>query len=118
MDNKGIRGEARILGAGMTGSEHPAGGSREHILNISNREQVTIQGVLSVDSFDDEEIILETDMGTLTLRGEELHIKQLDLDSAKFAVEGFIMSCLYSTPRQRPGGRPTKSRSFLERLLK
>lgn len=118
MDDKGKRAEARVLGAGPMGEHHLTGGPREHSLHIINREQVTIQGVLSVDSFDDEEIILETDMGTLTLRGEELHIKQLDLESGKFAVDGFIMTCLYSTPRQRPGSRPIKGRSILERLFK
>jgi sporulation protein YabP len=112
MDDKSFRGEARTLG-----TSGPTGDIGQHSLNIINREQVTIQGVLAVESFDDEEIILETEMGTLTLRGEELHIKQLDLESGRFAVDGMISSCVYSTPRQR-GGRSTKSRGFLERLLK
>lgn len=109
MSDKSFRSEAR-LGADATGRSG-------HSLQIMNREQVTVQGVLAVDSFDDEEIIVETNMGTLTLRGEELHIKQLDLESGKFEVEGLVTSCLYSAPRHR-GSRPTKSRSFLERLLK
>lgn len=112
-DDKGFRGEARTLG--MAGG--PVAGAGEHSLQIVNREQVTVQGVLAVESFDDEEIILETEMGMLTLRGEELHIKQLDLESGKFAVEGFVNSLVYAAPRQR-GGRATKGRSFLERLLK
>lgn len=114
MDEKSLRGEARTLGsAGLDGS----GGSVQHTLHIVNREQVAIQGVLAVESFDDQEIVLETEMGTLTLRGEELQIKQLDLESGRFAVEGLIAACLYTTPRQR-GGRAPRSRGFLERLLK
>jgi sporulation protein YabP len=112
MDDNSARGEVRTLGVpGATG------GSGQHSLHIVNREQVTVAGVLAVESFDDEEIILETDMGTLTLRGEDLHIKQLDLESGRFAVEGLISACTYSTPRQR-GSRPAKARGFLERLLK
>lgn len=112
MDDKSFRGEARTLGTpGATGE------AGQHSLHIVNREQVTVQGVLSVESFDDAEIILETDIGTLTLRGEELHIKQLDLESGRFAVDGMISACTYSAPRQR-GGRSAKSRGFLERLLK
>lgn len=114
MDEKSFRGEARILGssgAGATGESIP------HSLQIINREQVMVQGVVAVESFDDEEIILETDMGTLTLRGEELHIKQLDLEAGRFAVEGLVIACTYASPRPRPG-RSVRNRGFLERLLK
>jgi sporulation protein YabP len=112
MGDDSFRGEARVLGT--TGA---TGASGQHTLHIVNREQVAIQGVLAVESFDDEEIILETEMGTLTLRGEDLHIKQLDLESGRFSVEGLISACTYTTPRQR-GNRPAKARGFLERLLK
>lgn len=114
MDDKNFRGEARALG--IIDSDTGRSGS-EHSLNIVNREQVTVQGVVSVDSFDDQEIVIETDLGTLTLRGEDLHIKQLDLESGRFAVEGYISVCNYSTPRQR-NGRAPKSKGFLERLLR
>ena len=36
-----------------------------HSLSIANRERVQITGVLAVDSFDDEEVNLETEMGLL-----------------------------------------------------
>lgn len=114
VDDKGLHGEARTLG----GSFPDAGrGAMEHSLRIINREQVSIEGVLSVESFDDEQIILETDLGTLTLRGEDLHIKQLDLESSRLAVDGLISLCAYSAPKPR-GGRTAKPRGFLERLLK
>lgn len=109
---KSIRGEARIQSVPV--GEHPV---RQHSLQIANREQITVDGVVAVDSFDDEEIMLETEMGTLTLKGEELHIKQLDLETGRFAAEGFLHSCLYSMPRGR-GNRSAKGRSLLERLLK
>jgi sporulation protein YabP len=114
--NRRGHGWRRSRPLGVTGAE-PTRRAGEHSLHILNREQVTIQGVLSVESFDDEEIILETDLGTLTLRGEDLHIRQLDLESGRFAVEGYVSICTYSTPRQR-GGRTGKPRGFLERLLK
>lgn len=98
----------------MAGSD---GGGGQHSLSITNREQMTVQGVLAVESFDDEEIIVETELGTLTIRGEELHIKQLDLETGRFAVEGYVMACLYSAPRAR-GGRPARGKGFLERLLR
>lgn len=114
MSEKNQRGEAHTLAVpGMSG----VGASGQHSLNIVNREHLTAQGVLAVESFDDEEIILETDLGTMTLRGEELHIKQLDLETGRFAVDGYIISVTYTMPRQR-GGRQVKAKGFLERLLK
>jgi sporulation protein YabP len=99
--------------------ERPLGGAQagEHSLTVSNREHVEVMGVLSVESFDDEEIILETDLGTLTLRGEELSIKQLDLETGRFSVDGYIQSCTYSAPRPR-GPRGQKPKGLLERLLR
>ncbi len=114
VDDRSNRNEARTLGLNEADG---SGGAVQHSLQILNREQTTVEGVLAVESFDDEEIIIETEMGTLTLRGEELHIKQLDLESGRFAVEGFIHSCVYTTPRHR-GGRSARGRGFLERLLR
>lgn len=114
LEEKNFRPEARPLSSGET---VPAVGLAPHSLQIINREQIRIQGVIAVESFDDQEIIVETDMGTLTLRGEELHIKQLDLESGRFAVDGYISICTYSTPRQRLGRSP-KGKGFLERLLR
>lgn len=88
-----------------------------HSLQVVNREQVTLTGVIAVDAFDEEEILLETELGGLTLRGEGLQIRQLDLESGKFAVDGYVASLVYTAPRQG-GRRSTRGRSFLERLLK
>jgi sporulation protein YabP len=93
------------------------GGGGMHSVQVLNREQTVIQGVTAVEAFDEDEILLETEMGGLTLRGEELQIRQLDLESGKFSVDGLITALIYTAPRQR-GGRPSKGRSFLERLLK
>lgn len=106
----------RVEGRGPVIDENEAGG-HSHSLTIANRERVQITGVVAVDSFDDEEVNLETEMGLLSIRGEELQIKQLDLEKGQFAVEGFINALQYAVPRQR-GGRQPRNRSFLERLLR
>lgn len=112
MDEKMYRGEVRSPGM----SDHETGGSA-HALSITNREHIQISGVVAVDNFDDQEVVIETEMGTLTIRGDELHIKQLDLESGRFEVDGFVNALQYSSPRQRPG-RTGRSRGFLERLLR
>lgn len=95
----------------------PVGVQGRHSLQMSDREQLTVTGVTAVESYDDEQIIMETHLGTLTLKGEDLNIKQLDLESGRFAVEGYVNSLVYSTPR-RSGIRQKGARSFLERLLR
>lgn len=65
-------------------------------LILENRERLTVTGVIDVNSFNDESIILETEVGTLIVKGRDLHINKLNLESAELIVEGEIDSCLYS----------------------
>lgn len=90
-------------------------GAEGHVVTITNREHVSIGGVIHVDSFDDQEIVVDTDLGTLNLKGEDLHIKQLNLDDGYLEVEGVVNSVTYSL---RPKGRGEKAKGLLERILR
>ena len=46
-------------------------------LTLENREKLSISGVLDVLSFDDQIVILETELGLLTVKGENLRIISL-----------------------------------------
>lgn len=63
---------------------------------LENREKLTISGVLDVLSFDDQIVILETDLGLLTVKGENLRINKLSLDTTEVIVEGTISNLSYS----------------------
>lgn len=63
---------------------------------LENREKLTISGVLDVLSFDDQIVIVETDLGLLTVKGENLRINKLSLDTTEVIVEGTISSLSYS----------------------
>jgi len=63
---------------------------------LENREKLTISGVLDVLSFDDQVVIVETDLGLLTIKGENLRINKLSLDTTEVIVEGKISSLSYS----------------------
>lgn len=65
-------------------------------LILENREKLSVSGVIDVDSFNEENIILETELGTLIVKGRDLHINKLNLENAELVVEGDIESCLYS----------------------
>lgn len=88
--------------------------SGQHRLVIENRERTEITGVLHVDSFDDEEVIMETELGLLAVRGENLHIKHLNLDQGEIFIDGFVLELAYA--ESKPAR--VRGRSLLERLFK
>ena len=65
-------------------------------LILENRDKLSISGVLDVLSFDDQIVILETELGLLTVKGENLRINKLSLDTAEVIVDGEIYSLGYS----------------------
>ena len=46
---------------------------------LENREKLSISGVLDVLSFDDQVVMVETELGLLTIKGERLKINKLIL---------------------------------------
>lgn len=65
-------------------------------LVLENREKLSISGVKDVLSFDDQVVIVETELGLLTVKGEELRINKLSIDTSEVIVEGDIDSLTYS----------------------
>ncbi len=52
-------------------------------LILENREKLSISAVLDVLSFDDQIVILETELGMLTIKGEDLRINKLSIDTRR-----------------------------------
>ncbi len=63
---------------------------------LENREKLSITGVLDVLSFDDQIVILETELGLLTIKGDNLRINKLSLDTAEVIIDGEIYNLGYS----------------------
>jgi len=83
-------------------------------LVLENREKLSISGVLDVFSFDDQIVILETELGLLTVKGENLRINKLSIDTSEVVVEGNISNLAYSDKEmdKKSGG------SFLGKIFK
>ena len=80
---------------------------------LENRSKLSISGVLDVLSFDDQVVILETDLGLLTVKGDNLRINKLSIDTSEVVVEGDIISLAYSDKvSEKVGG------SFLGKIFK
>lgn len=63
---------------------------------LENRNELSISGVNDVLSFDDQIVILETDLGMLTVKGDDLRINKLSIDTSEVVVEGNIYNLSYS----------------------
>ena len=74
-------------------------------LVLENRGKLSISGVLDVLSFDDQIVILETELGLLTVKGDNLRINKLSIDTSEVIIEGEIMSLAYSDREDNKKGR-------------
>ena len=81
-------------------------------LSLENREKLSITGVIDVESFNDESVVVDTELGLLIVRGMDLHINKLNLDSSELCIEGDIASCEYSDREGKSKG------GFLARMFK
>jgi len=82
-------------------------------LILENREKLSVSGVLDVLSFDDQVVIIETELGLLTIKGEDLRINKLSIDTSEVVVEGDVYSMNYSEKESEK-----KSGSLLGKIFK
>ena len=85
-----------------------------HRLTLNNRDRGNLTGILDVISFNESQIVLDTDMGLLTIRGKDLHVSRLSLEKGEIDIEGRTDSFTYSSNESiRKAGQ-----SFLSPLFK
>ena len=75
-----------------------------HNAILENRQRLQLSGVTDVDSFDEQNITVLTDMGELSVRGSELHIEKLSTDTGEMSVEGKIDALIYTDDEPHQGG--------------
>lgn len=83
-----------------------------HQLTLYGREQLTMDGVTNVGSFNREEIFLQTQKGVLVIRGENLHLQQLHLEQGKLSITGKVNALKYSDESAAEKGRGIFKRMF------
>jgi len=67
-----------------------------HNIIMENRKKLRISGVKDIDGFSENRIVLTTVMGELVIKGEDLHIGELQADSGELSMTGTICSIQYS----------------------
>ena len=91
------------------------GEKRQHKMSMLNRETCSLTGVKDVIAFDVAEVILETSMGILLIKGKNLHVKRLNLDKGEVDLEGKVDAFTYTEQGSLQGA---KQESFFAKLWK
>ena len=66
-----------------------------HVVTLSERKNIVITGVKKIESFDNEEFLMETNMGYIVLKGSELEIIKLDTYQGNVSIKGKVNSLTY-----------------------
>ena len=84
-----------------------------HNISLTERKNLVVTGVKKIDNFDSNEFLIETTMGYLTVKGNDLEIIKLDTYQGNVSIEGQISSLIYSDSNSK-----NKEESFISKLFK
>jgi sporulation protein YabP len=75
-----------------------------HNIILEDRRMLMVSGVSDVDSFDEQTVMLYTELGELTVRGSDLHMNKLNVETGEVSIEGNIASLAYQDEAPRSSG--------------
>lgn len=84
-----------------------------HNITLTERKNLVVTGVKKIDNFDSNEFLIETTMGYLTIKGNDLEIIKLDTYQGNVSIKGQVSSLLYSENNSK-----NKEESFISKLFK
>lgn len=86
-----------------------------HSISIAERKSIILTGVKKIESFDNEEFLMETTLGYLVIKGSELEIIKLDTYQGNVSIKGKIDNLMYL---DNINGKKNKDDSILNKLFK
>ena len=75
----------------------------EGTLIIKSKSEFYLDGVNNVLSFDEYAVLLDTDLGEVTVEGSEMKIEKLGGDCSEIVIKGNITGVFYSTKKETRG---------------
>ena len=87
---------------------------KRHSVMMEQRQRIGITGVSDVISFDEDQVVAETEIGMLIIRGVNLHVSRLNLENGELNIDGDIDVIMY----EDEGFMKAKKLSFFSRLFK
>lgn len=86
--------------------------STKHEVKVIDRSLIYLSGIDKIISFDNEEFLMESIMGIILLKGENLEIVKLDTHDGVVSIKGNINSMIYDDGKKKDGD------TFLGKLFK
>ncbi len=74
---------------------------------ITDKSSVEIDTVLSVRSFDETGVIIDSSKGLISVEGRDLRIENFEKSTSKILVTGDISGVFYIEKREKRKGRVT-----------
>ena len=84
-------------------------------LEMIERQLMRLRGVNNVDEFDEERIVLQTELGKLEIKGQHLNVTSLDVEHGSLQIDGIIDSFSYVEEKKKRA-RSKKQIGLLSRL--
>ena len=76
---------------------------RHSIINIKDRNRMTINGVKNIESFDEGYITLEIDDGRIFVEGAGMKIESLNRENGEIQITGRIDGAFYGDKKKTLG---------------
>ncbi|MEG0132869.1 MAG: sporulation protein YabP [Clostridium sp.] len=76
--------------------------NKKSFFTLENRKKMTLDGVLEIISFNEDQIIIVTVLGDMDIRGEELKMTKLDVQNGDVVITGKISYVAYTSEEKRP----------------
>lgn len=67
-----------------------------HVIKLNDRKNIIISGIKKINSFDEKEFNLNSIMGNIVVKGENLEMIKLDTIEGNVSIKGKINSFYYS----------------------
>ena len=85
-----------------------------HNIQINERKGIIMNGIKKIENFNSEEFFLQSVMGYILIKGEELKLIKLDTIGGTISIKGKINSLNYLDD----GNKKIKKESMVSRLFK
>lgn len=87
---------------------------KEQILTLNNRKRLEITGVKKLESLNKTEFFVDTILGLLLVRGEDLEMQHLDIEKGILWIIGHVSSLSYLDE----DNNKKKDEGFFKKLFK
>ena len=87
--------------------------SLNHNINLTNRKNISLSGIKKLNNFNENEFFVDSVMGAILIKGENLELIKLDTFQGNLSIKGIINSVNYLDSNKK-----IKADNIMSRLFK